>query len=135
MTSALAKKGKKRDLATATAQMTANRIGRFTHVHQRIEDLIRKIKLLRVLGQKTGTCFQRCVGFDGINAVYTVAYEVDQKLGTDYQERFKKWLIDVQDENRMVVGAMTDPKGDRSKGPAQQSDPDQIGRASCRERV
>jgi 4-hydroxybutyryl-CoA dehydratase/vinylacetyl-CoA-Delta-isomerase len=34
-------------------------------------------------------------------------------------------LIFIQDENLMVVGAMTDPKGDRSKGPADQADPDQ----------
>ena len=31
-------------------------------------------------------------------------------------------------ENLMVVGAMTDPKGDRSKGPADQYDPDQYVR-------
>ncbi len=125
MTYALASKEKYRDLATATSHLTGNTISRFTHVHQGIEDLIKKIKLLRVLGQKTATCFQRCVGFDGINAVYSVAYEVDEKLGTDYLERFKKWLIRIQDENLMVVGAMTDPKGDRSKGPADQIDPDQ----------
>jgi 4-hydroxybutyryl-CoA dehydratase/vinylacetyl-CoA-Delta-isomerase len=65
------------------------------------------------------------VGLDGINATYSVAYEIDQKYGTDYFERFKKWLTFIQDENLMVVGAMTDPKGDRSKGPAEQSDPDQ----------
>ena len=87
--------------------------------------MIKKVKLLRVLGQKTGTCFQRCVGFDGINAVYSTVYEIDQKYGTDYLERFKKWLIRIQDENLMVVGAMTDPKGDRSRGPAEQDDADQ----------
>jgi 4-hydroxybutyryl-CoA dehydratase/vinylacetyl-CoA-Delta-isomerase len=125
VTYALASKEKYKDLATATSHLTGNTISRFTHVHQNIEDLIKKIKLLRVLGQKTGTCFQRCVGFDGINAVYSVAYEIDQAHGTDYLERFKKWLIRVQDENVMVVGAMTDPKGDRSKGPAEQEDPDQ----------
>ena len=125
MTYSLANKDKYRDLATATSHLTGNVISRFTHVHQSIEDLIKKIKLLRVLGQKTGTCFQRCVGFDGINAVYTVSYEVDQKLNTDYFERFKKWLTFIQKENLMVVGAMTDPKGDRSKSPAQQPDPDQ----------
>jgi 4-hydroxybutyryl-CoA dehydratase/vinylacetyl-CoA-Delta-isomerase len=65
------------------------------------------------------------VGFDGINSVYSVAYETDQKYGTDYFERFKKWLTYIQDENLMVVGAMTDPKGDRSKGPSEQDDPDQ----------
>lgn len=125
MTYALANQKKYKDLATSISHLTGRKISRFTHVHQNVEDLIKKIKLLRVLGQKTGTCFQRCVGFDGINAVYSVAYEIDQKYGTDYLKRFKKWLTYIQDENLMVVGAMTDPKGDRSKSPTEQSDPDQ----------
>jgi 4-hydroxybutyryl-CoA dehydratase/vinylacetyl-CoA-Delta-isomerase len=125
MTYALANDREHRELATATSHLTGRTISRFTHVHQNIEDLIKKIKLFRVLGQKTATCFQRCVGHDGINATYSVAYEIDEKHGTDYLERFKKWLTYIQDENLMVVGAMTDPKGDRSKGPADQPDPDQ----------
>ena len=125
LTYSLANSKEYRDLATATSHLTGRTISRFTHVHQNVEDLIKKIKLLRVLGQKTGTCFQRCVGFDGINATYSVAYEIDQKNSTDYFERFKKWLTCIQDENLMVVGAMTDPKGDRSKSPADQPDPDQ----------
>lgn len=125
MTYALASDDEYRDLATAASHLTGRTISRFTHVHQNVEDLIKKVKLLRVLGQKTGTCFQRCVGFDGINAAYSVLYEMDQKNGTDYLERFKEWLIRIQDENLMVVGAMTDPKGDRSKRPAEQPDPDQ----------
>ena len=125
MTYSLANDPEYRDLATATSHLTGRTIGRFTHIHQNADDLIKKAKLLRVLGQKTGTCFQRCVGFDGINAVYSVTYDMDKAKGTDYHERFKKWLTYIQDENLMVVGAMTDPKGDRSKGPAQQADPDQ----------
>ena len=125
MTYSLAAKEEYRDLATATSHLTGHTISRFTHVHQNVEDLIKKVKLLRILGQKTGTCFQRCVGFDGINSVYSVAYEIDEKLGTDYLQRFNRWLTRIQDDNRMVVGAMTDPKGDRSKGPADQPDPDQ----------
>ncbi|MBW1784754.1 MAG: 4-hydroxybutyryl-CoA dehydratase [Deltaproteobacteria bacterium] len=125
MTYALASDEKYKDLATATSHLTGRTISRFTHVHQNIEDLIKKIKFLRVLGQKTATCFQRCVGHDGINATYSVTYEIDEKHGTDYLERFKKWLTYIQDENLMVVGAMTDPKGDRSRGPADQADPDQ----------
>ena len=125
MTYALASDKEYRDLATATSHLTGRTISRFTHVHQNIEDLIKKVKMLRVLGQKTGTCFQRCVGLDGINATYSVAYEIDEKFGTDYLERIKKWLTYIQDENLMVVGAMTDPKGDRSKRPVDQPDPDQ----------
>lgn len=128
MTYALASQADFHDLATATSHLTGREISRFTHVHQNVEDLMKKVKLLRVLGQKTGTCFQRCVGFDGINAVYSVAYEVDQEMGTDYLDRFKKWLVHIQDENLMVVGAMTDPKGDRSKSPSAQADPDQFVR-------
>jgi 4-hydroxybutyryl-CoA dehydratase / vinylacetyl-CoA-Delta-isomerase len=128
MTYALASDEEYKDLATTTSHLTGRTIGRFTHVHQNIEDLIKKVKLLRVLGQKTATCFQRCVGHDGINATYSVVYEIDKKLGTDYFERFKRWLIHIQDENLMVVGAMTDPKGDRSKSPADQPDPDQYVR-------
>lgn len=125
MTYALARDDEYRDLATATSHLTGQTISRFTHVHQNIDDLIKKVKLLRVLGQKTGTCFQRCVGLDGINATYSVTYEIDQNCDTEYFDRFKKWLAYIQNENRMVAGAMTDPKGDRSKSPSDQSDPDQ----------
>jgi 4-hydroxybutyryl-CoA dehydratase/vinylacetyl-CoA-Delta-isomerase len=125
MTYALAADEEHKDIATATSHLTGKTISRFTHVHQNVEDLIKKVKFLRVLGQKTGTCFQRCVGLDGINAVYSVIYEMDKKNGTDYMKRFKKWLTYIQDENLMVVGAMTDPKGDRSKSPVNQPDPDQ----------
>jgi 4-hydroxybutyryl-CoA dehydratase/vinylacetyl-CoA-Delta-isomerase len=125
MTYALASDDRYKDLATATSHLTGRTISRFTHVHQGIEDLIKKVKLFRVLGQKTGSCFQRCVGLDGINAAYSVTYEIDKECGTDYFDRFKQWLTHIQDNNLMVVGAMTDPKGDRSKGPAGQPDPDQ----------
>lgn len=125
MTYSIAGNDEYKHLAEATSHLTGRTISRFTHIHQNVEDLMKKVKLLRALGQKTGTCFQRCVGFDGINAVYSTVYEIDRKHGTSYMERFTKWLIRIQDENLMVVGAMTDPKGDRSKGPAEQKDPDQ----------
>lgn len=125
MTYALAGDPEVRDLATATSHLTGRTVSRFTHIHQDVGDLIKKVKLLRVLGQKTGTCFQRCVGLDGLNATYSVTYEMDRKHGTGYHERFTRWLIHIQDANLMVTGAMTDPKGDRSKGPADQADPDQ----------
>lgn len=80
--------------------------------------------MLRLIAHETGSCFQRCVGFDGLNAVYMTTYDVDQKYKTDYFERFKKYLVQVQDSNVMVVGGMIDPKGDRSLPPSKQSDPD-----------
>ena len=49
---------------------------------------------------------------------------IDKKYGTSYHENFKKFLTMVQDNDLTVDGAMTDPKGDRSKAPSQQADPD-----------
>ncbi len=111
-------------LMTAKSHLTGEKINRFTHIHQSIEDLVKKVQMQRLLGQKTACCFQRCVGFDGANALYSVTYEMDKKYGSEYHERFKKYWTEVQSQDLMVDGAMTDPKGDRSKRPTQQPDPD-----------
>jgi 4-hydroxybutyryl-CoA dehydratase/vinylacetyl-CoA-Delta-isomerase len=111
-------------LMTATSHLTGKKINRFTHIHQSIDDLIKKVQMLRLIAHETGSCFQRCVGFDALNAVYMTTFDTDQKHKTDYFERFKRYLIQVQDSNVMVVGGMTDPKGDRSLSPSKQSDPD-----------
>ena len=112
------------DLMTATSNLTGRKINRFTHLHQNTDDLRKKVKMQRLLGQKTASCFQRCVGMDAFNAVYSTTYECDQTHGTHYHENFKKYLDYVQENDLTVDGAMTDPKGDRGKSPSQQSDPD-----------
>lgn len=78
----------------------------------------------RLCGQKTAACFQRCVGMDAFNAVYSTSYEIDEKYGTHYFENFKKFLQYTQEKDLTVDGAMTDPKGDRSLAPHAQKDPD-----------
>jgi len=112
------------DLMTAKSHLTGKKISRFTHIHQSVDDLIRKVQMLRLVAHKTASCFQRCVGFDALNALYMTTYEVDEKHGTKYFSRFIEYLKKIQDENFMLVGGMTDPKGDRSKRPSQQEDPD-----------
>ncbi len=112
------------ELLTATSSLTGKKINRFTHLHQSAEDLIKKVKMQRMLGQKTGCCFQRCVGFDGFNAVDSVTYEMDQECGTDYNKRFRAYLEYVQENDLVADGAMTDTKGDRKLAPSAQKDPD-----------
>ena len=112
------------DLVTAKSHLTGKKISRFTHIHQSTEDLLKKVKMLRMISQKTGTCYQRCVGFDAMNALYTVTFEMDRKLGTCYHQKFRDYLAYVQENDIMVAGAMTDPKGDRSLRPGEQADPD-----------
>jgi len=112
------------ELVTTTSHLTGEKISRFAHVHHGHDDLVKKVKMLRAMGQQTGSCFQRCVGHDGLNAVYSVTYDIDQKMGTEYHQRFINFLKEVQAQDLMVSGAMTDPKGDRSLSPSQQKDPD-----------
>ena len=112
------------DLMTATSNLTGQKVNRFTHLHQSTEDLVKKVKMQRLLGQKTGCCFQRCVGMDAFNAVYNTTYEIDQAKGTDYHKRFVEFMKYVQENDLAVDGCMTDARGDRSKSPGQQPDPD-----------
>ncbi len=112
------------DLMTATSSLTGKKINRFTHLHQSTDDLIRKVKMQRLLGQKTAACFQRCVGMDAGNAVFSSTFEIDEACGTKYHENFKTWWTDVQTNDWAVDGAMTDVKGDRSLSPSKQADPD-----------
>jgi 4-hydroxybutyryl-CoA dehydratase/vinylacetyl-CoA-Delta-isomerase len=112
------------ELLTATSHLTGEKINRFTHIHHSHDDLVKKVKMLRALGQQTGSCFQRCVGFDGLNSVYSITYDIDQKVGTDYHKRLVNFLKEVQSKDLMVSGAMTDVKGNRRLSPSQQQDPD-----------
>jgi 4-hydroxybutyryl-CoA dehydratase/vinylacetyl-CoA-Delta-isomerase len=112
------------DLMTARSHLTGKRINRFTHIHQSIDDLVNKSKMGRLLGRKTGCCFQRCVGMDALNALSIITYNIDQKCETQYNQRFKDYLAYVQENDLVCDGAMTDPKGDRSLPPHRQPDPD-----------
>ena len=120
----LAQKDEYKELMTATSHITGKTINRFCHIHQNAGDLVKKVKMQRLMGQKTAACFQRCVGMDAFNAIYSTTYDMDQDLGTEYHKRFVKYLEMVQERDLVVDGAMTDPKGDRSLSPSQQPDPD-----------
>ncbi len=124
MTYELAQDPMYEDLMTATSNITGNKINRFTHIHQSPDDLIKKVKMQRLLGQKTASCFQRCVGMDAFNSVYSTTFEMDEKLNTNYFKKFIEYLTYVQENDLVVDGAMTDPKGDRSLSPSKQEDPD-----------
>ncbi len=120
----LARDARHAALMTATSHLTGGPVSRFTHLFWSVEDLLKKLAMLRLIGQETGTCFQRCVGLDGLNAVWSVTFDVDRAKGTDYHARFRRYLERVQREDLMVAGAMTDVKGDRSLPPWKQADKD-----------
>ncbi len=124
MTYKLAEQKEYQDLMTAYSDLIGERVNRFCHLHQSTEDLVKKVKMQRLMGQKTAACFQRCVGMDAFNAIFSTTYEIDQAMGTEYHKRFVEYMKFVQKGDLTVDGAMTDPKGDRNLSPSQQADPD-----------
>ncbi|MDO5092043.1 MAG: 4-hydroxyphenylacetate 3-hydroxylase family protein [Propionibacteriaceae bacterium] len=112
------------DIATAISPYTGERVNRFSHIHESTADLVNKVKMQRLLGQKTASCFQRCVGMDALNSVFSTTFDIDAAHGTSYHQSFLKYLRYIQSNDLIVDGAMTDPKGDRSLPPHKQADPD-----------
>lgn len=121
-----------RDLFCTESALCNDVVNRFTHLHQSTDDLVNKVKMQRYCGVQTGCCFQRCVGLDAANAIFSTTYECDQKHGTPYHARFRDYWRWVQQADLVVDGAMTDPKGDRSKRPVEQPDPDLFLRIKAR---
>jgi 4-hydroxybutyryl-CoA dehydratase / vinylacetyl-CoA-Delta-isomerase len=112
------------ELASTKSSISGQQVNRFLHIAESAQDLVLQNKMQRKLGQLTGTCFQRCVGMDALNSLHSTTYEIDEKHGTKYHQRLLDFIKMIQKENYVIGGAMTDPKGDRSKGPAEQVDPD-----------
>lgn len=111
-------------LASATSSISGIPVNRFLHIAESADDLVNQNRMQRKLGQQTGTCFQRCVGMDALNSLYSTTFEIDGKHGTGYHKRLVEFIKMVQRENLVIGGAMTDVKGDRSLSPSQQEDPD-----------
>lgn len=110
------------DILVAHSPYIDGPVNRFTHIFESEEALHKKQTMQRILGRVTGTCFQRCVGMDALNAVYNLTYSMDRDLGTEYHGRFLEYLKYVQKNDYVLCGAMTDPKGDRTKRPHEEPD-------------
>jgi 4-hydroxybutyryl-CoA dehydratase/vinylacetyl-CoA-Delta-isomerase len=120
----LADERREEGIANTISHLTGEPVNRYNALNMSVEDLVARGEMERVMGSRTSAGCPRSTGLDAINALYSVAFEVDQKHGTGYLERFKDWLRRVEENDLAVSGAMTDVKGDRSKRPSEQDDPD-----------
>ncbi len=111
-------------VGVATSHITGEKINRFNHIHQSVEDLLNKQKMTRLYCQEVGGCIQRCMGIDALNALSVASYDADQKHGTSYYKNFIEFMKKVQSEDLSLVCAQTDVKGNRIWRPAKQQDPD-----------
>lgn len=111
------------EIMTATSRLTGEKINRITHVAQNTKDLMRRIEMAILTSQKTGNCNYRCPGCAFLSPLASTTWEMDKKLGTEYNKRFNKYLRYVQDNDLVCSAALVDPRGDRSRRPLEQ-DPD-----------
>lgn len=113
-----------RDLVVAQSPLIGEPVNRFTLPPASIQDLVARVKVNRTLGNRVGTCHQRCTGLDCLSALSIVTYDIDKKYGTAYNGRFLDFLRHVQKNDLTCNAGVTDVKGDRSLGPGEQQDPD-----------
>jgi 4-hydroxybutyryl-CoA dehydratase/vinylacetyl-CoA-Delta-isomerase len=99
-------------------------VNRMLHVNESAGDLLNKLEAVRILCQETG-CAQRYLAHDALNALAQVCARIDDaRGGTEHRARFEAYLDHVQAHDLSLGIAMTDAKGDRSRRPHQQANPD-----------
>ena len=124
MTYDLAEDPENAELFTTTSQYTGEEINRFCNVSNSVDDLLNKQKMIRKGTRLSGFCIQRCMGTDTINALSIVTKEIDDAHGTEYYQRFLEYIKNYQKQDMVGAAVQTDVKGDRSKRPHEQADPD-----------
>lgn len=113
------------DLMTKDSILINERISRFVGLHRNPDDVLKRTLSNRELQLRHGSCHAaRCSGTHGINALFATSYDTDQKYGTNYHQRFTKWIENVQRQDQAVNLSSCDVKGNRSQNPSKQKDPD-----------
>ncbi|MBN1211445.1 MAG: 4-hydroxyphenylacetate 3-hydroxylase [candidate division Zixibacteria bacterium] len=112
-------------MITTKSHLTGEPISRYLSIIRSAEDMYANSDMKRLMFQLTGTCTGgHCAGWTALNAMFITTYEMDRDMGTDYHQRFLAWLKDAQVRDITLAGALTDPKGDRTKPPHLQEDKD-----------
>ena len=113
-----------RDIVTTYSEFTGGPVSRYLSLMRSADDIVAVARMKRWAFHQTGTCTGgRCVGGNALNAMWATTFDLDAAKGTDYHARLKAWLKNAQERDIACCGALTDPKGDRSKTPSQQADP------------
>lgn len=111
-------------LMRATQHTSGRTVNRMTHLSTSAGDLLNKLEAVRLICQETG-CAQRYLTHDALNAIAQLTARLDDATGrSTHGDRFLNYLHRVQDQDLTLGVAMTDAKGDRSRRPHQQANPD-----------
>lgn len=108
---------------TARQGTSGKVVNRMVHINENSTDLLCKLEAVRLVCKVSG-CAMRYLTHDALNGIYQATRRTDDAHNTDYSQRFLNYLHHVQDRDLTLAVAMTDAKGDRSRRPGQQSNPD-----------
>ncbi|HEY1368980.1 MAG TPA: 4-hydroxyphenylacetate 3-hydroxylase N-terminal domain-containing protein [Gaiellaceae bacterium] len=96
----------------------------FWHMATSADDLTKNLWAARYLSERSPLSGYASIGRDELQALLIVSHDVDRDRGTGYHERVVEYVKRFQREQLMTAAAVTDVKGDRSRRPADQDDPD-----------
>lgn len=117
------------EIVNVVSPLIGEKVSRNVYLPRSPKDLEMRAEMGLLCSQKLGTCNYRCVGCDAIQATASATYEMDQKLGSNYHERFIEWLKYIQKNDLAVSGAAMDVKGPRDLRPGK-GDPDHYVRVA-----
>jgi 4-hydroxybutyryl-CoA dehydratase/vinylacetyl-CoA-Delta-isomerase len=110
------------DLWVRKSKLIDEDVNAWLNIDASAEDHYKRARILRKVIPYCG-CILKCMSSASILPVWALTWELDQEYNTEYHQRFREWLKNVQKNDLVVLGAITDVKGDRSLQPHQQ-DPD-----------
>ena len=111
-----------RDLYVVPHPETGEPMSRYFQTPKTTEDLKRRLEMITKSILLTGGLpFGKDIGTDALNAAMVVAQQMNKP---EYVERTGDYLEYLIKNDWTLSGAITDTKGDRSKGPADQAHPD-----------
>ena len=108
---------------TARQGASGKTVNRMVHIDENSTDLLGKLEAVRLVCKVSG-CAMRYLTHDALNGIFQATRRTDDAHNTDYSQRFFNYLHEVQERDLTLAVAMTDAKGDRSKRPGLQSNPD-----------
>ena len=112
-----------KDIMTCYSPLVDGVANRYTCVSASVDDLVKKAEAGTFTAEMLGTCIYRCVGYDAFHSLAATTWEMDRDLDTKYHSRFLEYLKMVQNQDLSVAGALTEPRGSRSKKTLEWSDP------------
>ncbi|MBM3143303.1 MAG: aromatic ring hydroxylase [Chloroflexi bacterium] len=112
-----------KDIMSCYSPLVDEVVNRYTYISASTEDLVKKAEAGTFTAEMLGTCIYRCVGYDAFHSLASTTWEMDKELGTEYHQRFMEYLKTVQKNDLSVAGALTEPRGKRSKKTLEWPDP------------